>query len=652
MAAASVVQVSGFSCAAPAIPPGRKLNGPTQPERSGVAHHILARADARVEIAVAFERTRAGAPSLARALRDFAAAYDAGAIAVSAATRALFPRRSAESIQRDWRRWRRGGAAALLSRRKRRVRIIDSVPAMGELVLAMIAHQPHVRVRRIHEALAVRFPNVRFSYSAVRDWRRTWGRENPALMMRLRDPDDYKRKFSLAIGDAAADIVRVDQLWEIDGTKLEVQCTDGLFHLNAVIDVRSRRMVATLSPSASAAATAGLLRKSIAAFGVPEKIKSDWGGEYLNARIERAAHRLGIVWQKVARPYAGELKPFVERGQGTVLHMFFEQCPGFKGHNVRQNAEIKARHSFQARRGERRNIAKLYNVALSSGELQALLDRWLAAVYENRAHRGLGGRTPREVWAAGEARGEVRRVSEMRALDLLLAEDGEAVVGTKGVRVSGAFFWDDALIEWLGRKVQWVRTRDAGQLVICSADGEQFICIALDLAAAGIDRQVVAIAAKAREKQVMREQLDELRRLKRAHRPERLLDEIIQHAAARAAVALPADVPLVESLPYRTDALRAASDALAALDAAPAPAPIEHPDHDDLDAEALAERPVPEPYDEAAEMERAAERYASLRAIPSEQWSSEDRAFVELMAPLMRSDDRVERRLRAAGVGR
>src|ERR1700691_6017931 len=67
----------------------------------------------------------------------------------------------------------------------------------------------------------------------------------------------------------------------------------------------------------------------------------------------------------------------------------FEQCPGYLGHS---GAEIRARHSFQERRGERRNLAKLYDMQLTSAELQELLDRWLSAIYSK--HEGLHGATP------------------------------------------------------------------------------------------------------------------------------------------------------------------------------------------------------------------------------------------------------------------
>lgn len=630
----------------------------------GINSALLDAADSLTEISRTFDRffTDNGG-TLKQALTIFARLYNSGEIEVSAETRARFPQRSLESIQRDWRKWRRDGARALvLAYGKTRGRsIINETPGMRGLILSMISDKPHVRVARIYDALQVRFGEGGInsaipSIGTLQHFVSRWKAENPALFMRLKDPDDYKRKFSVSLGNAATDITRVNQLWEVDGTRLEVQCTDGLFHLNAAIDVCSRWLVMELSPTASGAATAGLLRKAIVEMGVPALIKSDWGKEYLNARIERAVRRLQITWRKVARPYSGELKPFIERGQGTVLHAFFEQVPGYKGHNVKQASEIRARHSFEQRRGERRNLVRLYNVALSRDELQSLLDRWLKAMYGHRKHAGLHGRTPAEAFAEGESRGEVQRISDERALDLLLGEDGIAVVGVKGVRIGNKLFWDDILVEWIGREVQFVHTANAGRVILFStgkgginsattinSGATTFICIAVNLEMDGIDRQVAAIAAKSRQKQYMREKLDELRRERRQHKPEKLLVEIIEHAEARAAAALPAGKPIVEALPYTNDGLRAAADALAALEAQPAPAPVEHPDRAEIDAEYESSggincgdgiNSVRTTFDEAAETEAVLERYLDLCAKPMSEWTDDDAEFVKLASAL------------------
>jgi hypothetical protein len=607
----------------------------------------LLRADSKVEVVLAFRafREKAGG-TLRAALRSFVALYNDGGTGVSIETRAAYPRLAAPTLERDFRKFEGGGAQALIRKDsdRRGDSIIARTPDMADAIVSAISADPHIRVTRIWEWLPTRYakvPSLRVLQSFVAQWKR----ENPALMMRLRDPDSYKSKFLLALGDAAAGITRVNQLWEIDGTRLEVQCSNGLFHLESVIDVRSRKMCAVLTPTASAQSTALILRKAIPATGVPERIKSDWGREYLNVRTERAMLRLGIAWQKVAKPYAGELKPFIERGIGTQLHMFFEQCPGFKGHSVKQASEIRARHSFQERRGERRNIIKLYNVQLSSEELQELLGRWLSSVYGNRPHAGLHGSTPNAEFAAGEARGEVRRVADERLLDVLLGEDGLAVVSTKGLRIRGAQFWNDALIEWRGRKVQWIRTRDSGRILVFSDEEKpEFIAIAEDYNAKGVDRQIVALAAKQREKEYMRDQLADLRRKRSEHRPENLLMEVIAHAEARAAATLAPETSIT-AMPAQSAGLREAAAALAALELRPF-APLEHADRAEVDAEydEIARAATGAVYSEEAEVARTVARYQSLLAIPRAKWSHDDSVFFELAGSLPEILDLTKRR--------
>jgi putative transposase len=246
-----------------------------------------------------------------------------------------------------------------------------------------------------------------------------------------------------------------------------VMCLDGRWHLNCVIDVRSRKMCVLLTPTASADGTARLLIKAISMMGMPEAVKSDWGKEYQNERIERGSRRTGFFMvDAVARPYSGELKPFVERGQETILHNCCEQIDGYAGHSVVEAAQIRARNSFEGRHG--RDLIKQYNIKHYASEVQDWFDRWLNAVYGNNPHAGLHGSTPNAEFAAGEARGEVRRVADERQLDVLFGENGVATVSSKGLRIQRAQFWSDDLIPWVGRRVEWIRTRDAGKLIIYS----------------------------------------------------------------------------------------------------------------------------------------------------------------------------------------
>ena len=305
-----------------------------------------------------------------------------------------------------------------------------------------------------------------------------------------------------------------------------------------------------------------------------------------------------MKWPFESSTYSGELKPFVERGQETILHNCCEQIDGYAGHSVVEAAQIRARNSFEGRHG--RDLIKQYNIKHYASEVQDWFDRWLNPVYGNNPHAGLHGSTPNAEFAAGEARGEVRRVADERQLDVLFGENGVATVSSKGLRIQRAQFWSDDLIPWVGRRVEWIRTRDAGKLIIYSDEEHpQFITIAEDITASGIDRAVVAIAAKQREKEWLGEQLAELRRMKREHRPENALIEVIEHAEARAAAKLSPETNIT-AMPAQGEGMREAAAALEALETKPS-APEEHADRAEVDAEyeEIARATQHEIYDEA-----------------------------------------------------
>jgi hypothetical protein len=550
---------------------------------NGIPRALVARAESKAEIVAAFGVFEGrSCRTLGATLESFVAEYNRGEIEVSAGTREMFAEISGPSLQRDWRRFEKSGIAGLIPGygKRRGDSIIARNPAMREFVIASILHNPRVNTAWLLAGIKARFLDAPEIPSAVSLWRYCceWKRQNPALFMRIADPDGWKNRAMLALGDAAAGITRVNQRWEIDGTKsdafvwTEIETKTGKMQMIGLIDIQSRRKAALLAPSESSQAVADLLIKAFGILGMPDEIVSDRGAAFLSARTQRAMIRLGIKWTAV-RAYSGEKKPFIERGgMGSVLHMFFENLPGYSGHNPAEASAIRKRRSFAQRRGQ--NLAKLYRVELSAPELQTLLDQYLEHVDGNRRQ---ADRIPNEVIAEAARRGQIRRVADDRLLDLLLAEDGIATVTKKGLRVKNSFYWDEAnaLEPFIGQRVQYVRTRDQGKVIVYSADSApRFLCIAVDPEFLGMDRQVLAIAAKQDQRAKTNAKLEDLRRLKKTHHPETVYREIIDNAVARAAVMLPtAGEDAVSALPYRSPALTAAAEALAALDAPAEPVP-------------------------------------------------------------------------------
>jgi putative transposase len=394
----------------------------------------------------------------------------------------------------------------------------------------------------------------------------------------LVDRDGYKNKFGIAVGSASAGLGRIGAQHQVDGTSLELWylAEDGAparAHLDAGIEPVSRLLWVNLARTASAESSVATARKGLSLVGVPDEILSDWGPEYLNRHVRRAIVRfLKIRWRKVARPYSGDLKPFIERVFRTLLHQYIELSPGYSGHSPIEASAIRKRNSFQQRRGERRNLIKLYGIKLDFEQLKELIENCVT-IYNGTVH-SVTGIAPAQAIAQAKAAGQLRFLSEQdeKALDMLMGAGGAAVVGKKGIRVDSMFYWSDELIPFRGRRVEYVKLRDLGNIAVYSADEPAtFICIAQHPETAGLDRQVVALTAKTAERRYMKEQLGTLRRERRRFRPETIWPAIIENKAANLAARL-TETPAsnVVSLPYRTDAISAARAAADALDNMPA----------------------------------------------------------------------------------
>jgi putative transposase len=122
---------------------------------------------------------------------------------------------------------------------------------------------------------------------------------------------------------------------------------------------------------------------------IPETIVCDHGKAYLSATFRAACRSLGISLAP-AHPDTPTDKPVIERTLGSVSTLFAQYVAGYVGSSVE-------------RRGTNAEQAAVWSMA----ELQALLDEWIVAVWQNRPHDGLRdplapGRalTPNECYAA------------------------------------------------------------------------------------------------------------------------------------------------------------------------------------------------------------------------------------------------------------
>lgn len=428
--------------------------------------------------------------------------YNSGEIGVSDEIRNQVP----TIDQRTWYRWNerraKSGIAGLADNygTRKGTGVIDASPELRELLVGLISKNPNIRPVRIVEFVRATRTELAQALSTqkVERWLHAWKSDNEQLWTSLTNPDRFKSVFKPAFGKADANIERLNQLWEMDSTPADVMLTDGRHAVLGVIDIYSRRAKLLVSKTSKASAVAALARRAILSWGVPEKVRTDNGADYTSQRLTTALLSLSID-QHLCAPFKSEEKPFIERFFRTFSGGLLELKPGFIGHNVAERKAIESRRSFSQRLMERDAVVE---VSMSSSDLQKFCDEWCTAVYERAEHGGLGSRTPFDVARAWTH--PVRRIEDVKALDLLLEDGGERTVQKSGIRIEGAYFIHADLAPHIGARV-FVRfdPNDMGRIRVWNDAG--FICEAECPERTGVSREEVGAVAQARQKAAVRE---------------------------------------------------------------------------------------------------------------------------------------------------
>jgi transposase InsO family protein len=132
------------------------------------------------------------------------------------------------------------------------------------------------------------------------------------------------------------------------------------------------RMSRSVLPHASLTAIDARLEHAAARPVIaPETIVFDHGKAFLSATFRTACRSLGVNLQP-AHPDTPTDKPIIERTLQSVATLFAQYIAGYVGSSV-----------------ERRGKNAEQDAAWSMVELQALLDEWIVAVWQNRPHDGL-----------------------------------------------------------------------------------------------------------------------------------------------------------------------------------------------------------------------------------------------------------------------
>lgn len=525
----------------------------------------------------------------------FATAYAKGEIPAEQWVRELIPTFCANSIE-NWRKHLETEGLSRLAgnygKHRKGSGKIDSDPEINAFVLGMLHDHPHAGADKVIAGLRARFKDRELpSYRTVQRWLKQWKEDNKQLFVAVTNPDAWRSGFKAAGGNASERIVRLNQRWEFDSTKADILLADGYRHvIVGVIDVYSRRMKLLVSRTSAAAAVASLTRRALLDWGVPEEAGTDNGSDYVSQHMKRVF--LGLdIHQDIAPPFTPEHKPFIERHFGTFNHDLMELLDGFIGHNVAERKDIEARRSFAQRLMK---TGETVEIRMTAEELQDFCDQWTDNIHAHNPHSGLNGRTPFEVAAAYT--GQVARISDERALDVLLAEapgnGGIRTVTKKGIRLDHGMFEHPALGGLEGQPVRiLLDDADIGEIFVFDEDGA-FLCKAICPERTGISRKELAVKRQEHQKKTLAAQKAALKKAAKEANTKGIAHEILLDRATAAGklAHLPKRGP-----EHTTEALREAGRAARAHEA-PKAAPVSEAEATRLkalEAELAPELPKP-----------------------------------------------------------
>jgi hypothetical protein len=534
---------------------------------------------------------------------------------------------SDRSLERWEQKLNTGGAAALDPKwhKSGRTGHFEAYPEHRDYVLGLLSQRPHLGPKRFWEGLKARFGHQQVpSVDAVARFLDHWKQENPVEWAYMVNPDKAKGKYQVAFGSRSEDVVALNDLWETDATPNDILVNDSSkrYTLCAMVDVFSDRRRFLLTDTPRGLAHGMLIRRCVREWGLPRRIKTDNGRDYVSAYTARIFGDLGIE-QILCRPFSGEEKPHVERGFRTFLHDLVELLPGYIGHNVAQAQDLRAQKTF-AQRLKEAKPGDVVEAGMSLEEFETFMEKWcLADEHRVRESGRLKGKSPHQVVNEWAASNPISRVQDPNALDYLLLPAILKTVQKKGIRHQNRHYIAPELGEILGRQVEIRESpEDAGRVLVFK-DG-QFLCLAEDPDMTGVSRSEIAARARERQKAVARADREVQRELRKAVDPKAVAEEIIQDRLRAVDPVSTLQTPLpVSSLSLAAAATAKAADALAAIRAKqePAPAPSLDPQ---VEAE-IRESLVPKP-----PLEDPKDRFIRLLRAPSV--STADREWMDFFA--------------------
>lgn len=295
--------------------------------------------EARLAVLTAYDRFGSGLN-----LRDtgrtsvFVGSYNMGHIKVDDWVRAEIPSLSRRTLAR-WRSDRQKGLGLGIDRGQARKGLLDTANGgrVKAHILGLIAHQPDIKAERVHTLVQGKFgelvdqkgnprpvPPIRTIQHTIKRWKV----EEVVVLTQLSNPDAYRSTMAPVGTRTLQHIKAPNVLWQIDASPLDAMSTDEHKRptLYACLDIGTRRLAILITRTPRADAVALLFRKAILAWGVPKKIKTDNGSDFVAEDTKRLFDALGIEME-LSTAYSPQQKGHVERVIRTFQHNFAELLP-------------------------------------------------------------------------------------------------------------------------------------------------------------------------------------------------------------------------------------------------------------------------------------------------------------------------------------
>ena len=472
-----------------------------------------------IKARIAYANTKKGAIALEkeRILKAYERAKKSGVKSLNFikninANPTFFLKLSANKLFAWQRAYKESGFAGLIDERKsNRENIIDAL-GLSEIAQKFILSTdkkidaPNLAMR-LNEHLAVDMMDAKsmldlyradgaiISEGAARRFIASW-RKNSANAIkdavRRYGVDKTRGLLMPGYGNASWCAKSINEIVEIDATKLDLICTDELmsellnfderakkiqsrFSIISMIDVYSRVRVFEICDSENTLAVQKCIAKYILTYGKPRIIHGGNGKAFLSKALQSACENLGIEYKK-SKPYSGWQKPHIERSFGVLQNRLSAAMANYIGNDVARRKSLEGLYGMDDRRAKKGEKTRLKNL-MDISEFERVLDEYCFSVIPNLAINS-GDEKIIPLQRFNAKKDEAVRIDEAQLNALIGGLVLRSANGKKGISYGGAKFIPSEYIT--GQIYVAPNLNDISQIFIFDED-RNFICVGANL---------------------------------------------------------------------------------------------------------------------------------------------------------------------------